>query len=460
MPEVRAAKTLHALSLFLALAVLVVGIVWSLTRLETGPDCPQAIARTGMARDLFRRDLQGEIVSDGYHNLMNSVAVSPLGTLAVLPFAWSDGWLGWGAGCLLLDSVLASLCVLYGFALARRLRVPGLLGAAAMVGVLFNPWAPLGPGGPAGGTGAAGTLLFATAACAHFAGWLRGRRLLALALAANVLAFGLLWDARLAALALLGLGLVVGRTLLGSPSEEQAVAEADYRAPNAETGRGRRLEAMLQVYLVPLVFFPGIWVLFNWLIFGDPLHLMRGLPGFFVTQMATLLFVGAGAGIAAVALGWRSWLACVGLVAAYVACVAGLAWQSTGAPARAEATFYGAPGVSIAERGNLRELERHLQQTSGGRLVVVLDLAGYQVRSRLGDIAGLEHYFNMDLAQMERKTFGREVFVVMNREQEAQWRARLGGDAAWADRFLEEGRYGQWAVFQFVKPLHLLAWRS
>jgi hypothetical protein len=460
MPEVRAAKTQHALSLILALAVLFVGILLARTRLETGPDCPQAIARTGMARDLFRRDLRGEIVSDGYHNLMNSAAVSPLGTLAALPFAWSDGRLGSGAGCLLLDSVLASLCVLYGFALARRLGMPGLVGAAAMVGVLFNPWRPLGPGGPAAGTGAAGTLLFATAACAHFAGWLRGRRMLALALAANVLAFGLLWDARLAALALLGLGLVVGRTLFGSPTEEQATAEAEYRAPNAETGRGRRLEALLQVYLVPLVFIPGIWVLFNWLIFGDPLHLLSDLPEFFVSQMAALSVLGGVAGIAAMAMGSRRWLACLGLAAAYVACVAGLAWQSTGAPALAEAMFYGAPGVSIAERGDLRELERHLLETSGGRLVVVLDLAGYQVRSRLGDIAGLEHYFNADLMQVERKTRGREVFVVMNRQQEAQWRARLGGDTAWDDRFLEEGRFGQWAVFRLVKPLYPLAAQS
>ncbi len=427
---------------FAGIVVLAAGLYSGIEEIRGGGSSAESVIRLSLAKDLFTRDREGRN-SRGYHMLIDSAAVPPLPTLATVPFVWIDG-LGLGAGFYMLSAFLAAAAVMYLMVLARLAGLHWVFGPLAGVGLFWNPWIEVGP---AGGTAITGSILFATAVCAHFVAWLRNGRLSSLALAANVLAFASLWDIRFLLVVPVGAGLIVGRLLgIGGASSSGG------KTPKQESLFTReRLEGHLLLYLVPALYVPGLWFLFNWLIFGDPFRLGRDLPRDFYAATAKLTVLAAGLTVISYFLArcTRVWGAAV--VGLYLAGVMGLTAPAVSRPSSAMAGLTGGKGSIADEEKDLKNLNRYLLETTGGRLVLVIGRPGYLVKPFVEKKAGFEHYLRVDPDLLERRTRGREVYLVLSKYQMEFWESR-NRQGSGEERFLEDARFGDWRVYRLIKP--------
>ena len=413
-----------------------------------GKASAEAIVRSCIAFELAGPD------SRGYHALINSSLMAPLPTLAAAPFVWlgrGDSALGFYA----LTSILSAAAAAYLLALARRMGAPWAVGAALAVALLFNPWTPLSAWR---GTSATGTLLFATAICAHFVSWLRRGRLMSLGVAANLLAFATIWDPRFLPAVLVGGAIVAGhayalRRRLGgeaAPPEEGAPqAKGAPPGASAQSEPKRFLEGLLIVYLAPALYVPAVWVLFNWLIFGDPWRLARDLGPF--ARIVELSFAAAAAlALVFYALARMTRHAHWAVGAAFLCCAGGLAWLTALPPSQAMAAINGQAPTTQSERRDIENLKRYLRETQGGRLILVVGRPGYLLRQWIDSDGLFIHRLNLNIESALQDTPGRELLMVLSAPQVELYRAQFGAER-WRRHFLDDEQFGQWQVFYCVR---------
>jgi len=431
----------------IGLAVLAAGIFVGLAKVRLGNASIESVIRTSLARDLFARGPDGAIDSLGYHMLIDSAAVAPLPTLATLPFLWTERFASAPAPFYVVCGIAAGLAAAYVMLLCQAGGIHWTLGLAVALMLFLNPWTSLSP---ARGGMETGTAFLVTAACCHLLLWLRSGSVFSLALGASALAFGCVWDIRFCPLALAGAAFVAGHAASG-----QAHSQAD-----GVVSPGRRVEGLLLVFLTPVVFVPGVWGLFNWLIFGDPVRLFSNLPRGFAAEMGawTAGALAVGGGLFFLARHGR--LARAGIVAAWIGSMCAIGYQAASPESRVLAGIVGQSAVIEEEIDDLEQLAHYLNETAGGRLVLVVGRAGYLVESILRHSARLEHYLRLDPGLMERRTQGRDVLVVLSETQAARAREGLRENLVWGDRFLEYARFGQWVVYRFVKPLRPEWWNE
>jgi hypothetical protein len=437
-------RTPHtALVASIGLAVLAAGIFVGLREVRLGNASIESVIRTSLARDLFARGPSGDIDSLGYHMLIDSAAVAPLPTLATLPFLWTEGFTSAPAPFYIVCGVAAGLAAAYVLLLCQAAGIHWAVGLLAALALFLNPWTPLSP---ARGGMETGTAFLVTAACCHLLLWLRSGGVFSLALGASALAFGCVWDVRFWPLTVAGALFVAGHAIWGRARDDASP--------------GRRVEGLLLVFLTPVAFVPGIWGLFNWLIFGNPLRLFHDLPQGFVAETGVWAAWAWGVGGVLFFLTRHGRFVRAGIVAAWIGSLCAIGYQAASPESRVLAGIVGQSAVIEEEIDDLEQLARYLNETAGGRLVLVVGRAGYLVESILRRSARLEHYLRLDPGLMERRTQGRDVLVVLSETQAARAREELSKELVWDDRFLEYARFGQWIVYRFVKPLRPGWWNE
>jgi hypothetical protein len=440
-------KDYRGIVLFVALVVF--GISAFMAFYQGGDSLPgDASIRSRLARDLFSRNYEDVVDSRGYHLLINSAAVAPAPTLFTLPFVRFEQ--EQGQSFLLLGAFLAVGLVFYLSSLFRFVGLPGALGLLVSILLLFLPFSPFRPWmSPY----FLGVLLIVSAFCLHMTAWLKAPHLGSLAFAANWVGWGGLWDIRLLLLALPLLGIVVGRAL--KPLEVAAEGTWVHASENAwhtvPASAWRRLEGWLQISLLPVVLPVGIWVLFNWLIFGDPMRMFRHLPEGYIGTLS-MLFVWLFLAGFLFLLFARFWSKSYMLV--FVVYVA-LLTLSLSTPGRFERTALSkeisSPGQAEVSLEDLQALDRFLLENTGGRLLIVVGRPGYALMDILSNRGSLVHYLDVDISQIEERTPGRDVYIILSAAQKRALRNRIGLQE-WDKRFMHEANFGHWHVFRFLKP--------
>jgi hypothetical protein len=429
---------------FVALVVLAFGaalatnLYLSLGVIQSGHLSAEAVVRMNIASELFSGD------SRGYQALINSVLMPPLPTLAALPFLWIDqiGNLPVGTGFYVLTSLLSAMTVGYLVVLGRVLRVTWVIGAVVAVGLLLTPWTPFAAWKGASTTG---SLLFATAICAHFTTWLRREarfgekpQLMSLGLSAIFIAFASTWNPLFLLASLPAAGILAGRATTnqrGAPDEERRVG---------------RLEGLLLVFFTPILYVPGIWLLFNWLIFGG----LWWLEGDFFPDVQSLTQTVAlvSAILAPILFLWARWRRLSGLLAGFAYCLAvGAMIYLASVPASTQrVATLGRNDSSPAEIQATDQLKQELRESKGGRLILVVGKPGYLIRQSVGADARFIHHNQLDVESVVRDTPGREVYAVLTQEQVDLWKRRMGQER-WDRTLLEDERIGQWRIFYCLK---------
>ena len=410
------------------LVTLVVGLYGGLTHMRVSGASAEATIRMGIAAELFGND------SRGYHALINSVMLPPLPTLAGASLAWWRGATG-GAGFYLLLALAAAGAAGYLVVLARVLRMPWGVGAVLAAIILLTPWSPLAPWQ---GSSATGSFLFITAISTHLLAWLRGKQLMSLGLASALLGLALLWDTRLFVMAPLGVALVAGHVRVGSSHRRLA-----------------RLEGLTLVFVTPLIYLPAVWVLFNWLIFGNPLWLFHDAPSPVLWLALWVALVSTVAGGFAFLFFGRRRVAEALVVGLYGLMTVGLLFLGLVEPSAASAAAVGRSIEGRAQDRDAKALSHYVSRRLSGRLVLVAGKPGYQVRGLLGDDVQVVHRLEMSaIDAILVDTRGREVYVVLSDDQVTRWRGHFG-EEFWSRRFLEDARFGRWHVLWCIRPAAL-----
>jgi len=397
-----------------------------------GGSSAEAIIQASLAADLFGG------TSRGYHALIGAFPAPPMPALATVPFLHFERLASGFAFYPLLSGLSLGIVLMAG-------ALAGLAGKGRRWGWLIGGAIMLIPGNPvAAWTGRleTGGVFFVLALAAYLGRWIRGRRLRNLAALANVLALATLWDVRF---------LPVGLTLIGW------VAGLERR----RTDIGRR-RALLLVLLVPCIYVCGVWILFNWLVFGNPLRLFEVLPVEYWREFGFWTILAAGLGLAGYFFakrgGWR--LAVAVALGGVVAMAAGARHSSW--------TERAISGERLDGNSQREEafVEDYLRRNRGGWLILVVGRPGYLVARRLESALRVVH--RLDLRQIDpilEDTRGRPVAAVLEAAQADLWRAELGG-YFWARRFLEDplyrreaavvlGREPAWRVYTCIRPFEV-----
>ncbi|MFW6303980.1 MAG: hypothetical protein ACOC2L_05095 [Candidatus Sumerlaeota bacterium] len=417
----------------------------------------EAVIRTSLARDLFTRNFQyiadtdryeEEVDSRGYHLLINSAAVAPLPTLSTLPFAW---WReGSGIAFLLIGAILAFALVCY---LPTLTRLMGLHWMAGLIAALLLTILPQSPFAAWQAPQALGFLLVATAVSTHLAAWLRVPHLRSLALAANWIGWGALWDIRALYLAVVMVAVVAGRSLRPLDVADEGAWRHSAENPwhPIPASAWRRMEGWIQITLLPILLPVCIWILFNWLIFGNPRRLFEGLPVPFVGSVKALLVpvMLISALFFILSRFWsKSRLAVVSI---YGGLLVGSLFIGLSPDSSAVASEIVAAGPVEVSREDLADLNQYILENTPGRLKVVAGRPGYALRKTLEGRGGVEHYLDIDRASLEERTIGRDVYVILS-EAQSDYYSRREGMENWRRRFLLEAEFGPWRVYRFLKP--------
>ncbi len=440
-------KVYRSIVLFVALAVFGISAFMAFNQ-DLASLSGDAVIHSRLARDLFARNQQDLVDSRGYHLLINSASVAPAPTLSVLPFLWLEQ--DQGQAFLLIGAVLAFGLVLYLSALFRLIGLPGTAGLLVSLLVLFIPFSPFRPWvSPL----YLGVLLVCSAFCLHAAAWLKAPHLGSLAFAANWIGWGALWDLRVLLLALPLMGIVAGRAF--KPLDVAAEGTWTHASENpwhtVPASALRRLEGWLQVALLPIVLPVGIWILFNWLIFGDPTRMFRDLPKGYIGVTAILFVVMALSAIVFLLLSRfskRSYLVVFACYCVMIAVTLPAHDRFDHTALSAEIVPEGADAMSEAD---LAALDQYLLENTGGRLLIVVGRPGYALMDILSNRGSLVHYLDVDIAQIEKRTPGRDVYVILSESQTNILRQRMGAEK-WEKRFMLEANFGYWHVFRFLKP--------
>ncbi|MCX7044985.1 MAG: hypothetical protein NTX50_05800 [Candidatus Sumerlaeota bacterium] len=422
----------------------------------------EAIVRSSIARELSQPG------SRGYHALISSCLMAPLPTLGSAPLVWINEWQN-GIAFYILSSILSAIAALYMVALARSFSLPApwICGLALAIALLFNPWTPLAAWR---GSSATGSLLFATAIGAHFVAWLKRDKWFSLGLSAGFLASALIWDVRFTPVALLGASIVAGhagalarrerRAAIQAAAAAAAAAQgAPLAAPQAlavpaaivaPAGGKRRVEGSLIVFLAPIVYIPGIWVLFNWLIFGDAQRMFRDLP-LFKGMILHLAQYGAAA-MAVCYLATRfAPLGRLAAAAVYGLGVAGLIWLAVSPVSPAMAAIVGTKPDTASYSQSLEDLRRYLRESYGGRLALVIGRPGYLAQRQLGPCTQFIHYLDlMSIEGILKDSPGRELILILSEPQRERYYAQFGKDR-WDLFFVADERFGPWQAFFCVR---------
>lgn len=414
-----------------ALVTLAISLFFALNAAAQGRPSAEAVVRMGIASELAG---QG---SRGYRALIDSVMLPPLPTLGAAAFLWAER-IGWGAGFYILTSLAAMGAAAYLVAMARLLRMPWGVGALLAAIALLAPGSPLAAWR---GSAATGSFFFATAISTHLLAWLRREQLMSLGMAAVVLGFAILWDTRFLVFVPAGAALVAGHVRA---------------TPRAR--RWARLEGLSLVFLTPVLYMPAVWVLFNWLIFGNPLWLLHDAPpgaSFLIAWVSLIAFLG---GAAIYVFFQRRSLAEALMVGLYGLATVGLLIGALAQPSHAAAAARGRNATGQADRATDTALRLYAERNLSGRLILAAGKPGYQVRRVLGPGPRVVHRLNLaDLDNILRDTAGRDLYAVLSADQAARWRAHFG-EEFWRNRFLEvePDRFGRWHIFWCIRPADLM----
>ncbi|MFW6255875.1 MAG: hypothetical protein ACOC54_03560 [Candidatus Sumerlaeota bacterium] len=432
----------HYLIAFVFIITLAINLLQSRYVLYTQGASAEGLIRAGIASQLFGDD------SRDYHALIDSVVMPPLPALGSLLFIFAESWSD-GASFYILLSLTGALGVCFFGMFTRAIGLSSIFGIVIGVAFFLNPWLPFAAWK---GHSITGSLCFLAALAYYFAIWFQEERQRALASAAVLMAIACVWDLRFLPLALPASAAVIA--LAGRQSEKSAPW---------------RRQGLFLVFITPVVYFPLLWVLFNWFIFGDILYLFHSTPEVYWTRYIALLIGMAVLVIPAYLCMRRPALAAKCLLAPLILLVAGMAYVTWQPATRQEKAFLGQDITSQARQQELEALERYLLQTKGGRYILVIGRPGYQLAARLPIENGLVH--RLELSQIDsilEDTTGRDLCAVLSNAQVQEWK-KIIGEERWDARFLEDLQYQlyianamqagldidepAWRVFYAIRPI-------
>ncbi|HBF34269.1 TPA: hypothetical protein DDW35_06870 [Candidatus Sumerlaeota bacterium] len=429
-------------------------LVFSLYSVKYHGPSAEAVIRLGIAEELTGYD------SKGYHALLDSALMPPLETLALYPFLELINWCSspfqrnGGLAFYLLLAVIAAGAALYSATLTRNLfdphvdhlgkpirflfYLPGFLIAAVL---LIYPGSPLAV---SHGSFATGSFFFVAAILTHLTGWLRTGKLRSLALASVLHAAACLWDIRFVAFL---------------PVVAAAVAGRAGRMPQGHSGG--KLQAFLLLYLTPMIYLPGLWALFGWLIFANPFHMMRDIPPETQYLLRQLLLITTCCipviwGLARYAR-WAHTLLALLLVPAAV----GLVHAAAQPCSTATLALQGHSVESPAQKKEMSCLENYLTKYKGGQVVLTVGRPGYLLQEHFARQGNFVHRLELwDLEAFLRINAKRDVCLVLSDDQAILWKERLG-TTAWNNLVLEDKTWSlqanksdsqDWKVYYCIRP--------
>jgi hypothetical protein len=408
----------HLSSLLIAIVLsgtLAINLYMARTALETAPPSSESVIRMSVASQLFGGD------SRDYHALIDSVVMPPLPSLGGLLFLSVDDIWGRGSGFLVLLSLMSALGVVLFGLLGRHWGLGFPLGSLVGAALLLNPWLPFAAWR---GASVTGSVMFIAAIAWCFALWLRTDRLRALAMGSILLALACLWDARFLMAAFPAAAAVLGKT--GRRSGEWAPSQR---------------QGLFLVFLTPVLYFPAIWLLFNWLIFGKIDWLFHHVPEVFFARYIVAACAGAIFALPAFLISRFASRSDWGLVPVAALMLVGLWLESQQNPSAQELALLGQPLQSKTELREVDHLQRYLQETKGGRYLLVIGRPGYQLREALDFQAGIVHRLELsDIDGILEDTKGRDLSAVLSDSQVRVWKQKLG-EEKWEQRFIEDMEY-------------------